>query len=88
MISDRGEQTTSSLIITHATAKDSGQYQCDPSASYPQHVNVHVINTGQDGFEQKKYSILLISFQEDQVMLFGGLVLFLSLATQDAPYIS
>jgi len=46
VISDRGEQTTSSLIITHATAKDSGQYQCDPSASYPQHVNVHVINTG------------------------------------------
>ena len=46
VISDRGEQTTSSLIITHATATDSGQYQCDPSASYPQHVNVHVINTG------------------------------------------
>ena len=27
---------------------DSGQYQCDPSASYPQHVNVHVIDTGTD----------------------------------------
>ena len=26
--------------------EDSGQYQCDPSASYPQHVNVHVIDTG------------------------------------------
>ena len=46
VISDRGEQTTSSLIITHATATDSGQYQCDPSASFAQHVNVHVINTG------------------------------------------
>ena len=46
VISDRGEQTTSSLIIIHATATDSGQYQCDPSASYPQHVNVHFMNTG------------------------------------------
>ena len=27
--------------------EDSGQYQCDPSASYPQHVNVHVIDTGE-----------------------------------------
>ena len=43
----RGDQTTSSLIITHASRIDSGQYQCDPSASYPQHVNVHVIDTGQ-----------------------------------------
>ena len=38
--------------------EDSGQYQCDPSASYPQHVNVHVIDTGTDndlqngGFEK------------------------------------
>jgi len=46
VISDRGDQTTSSLVITHATAVDSGQYQCDPSHSYPQHVNVHVIDTG------------------------------------------
>lgn len=46
VISERSDQTTSSLIITHATSKDSGQYQCDPSASYPQHVNVHVIKRG------------------------------------------
>ena len=48
VISDRGDQTTSSLIISHASSEDSGQYQCDPSASYPQHVNVHVIDTGTD----------------------------------------
>ena len=46
MISEKRDQTTSSLIITHATSKDSGQYECDPSASYPQHVNVHVIKRG------------------------------------------
>ena len=46
VISDRGDLTTSSLIISHVTPEDSGQYQCDPSASYPQHVNVHVIDTG------------------------------------------
>merc|ERR1711974_441641 len=46
VISEKREQTTSSLIITHATSKDSGQYECDPSASYPQHVNVHVIKRG------------------------------------------
>ena len=39
-----------SLVITHATAVDSGQYQCDPSHSYPQHVNVHVIDTGRNLF--------------------------------------
>ena len=46
VISDRGDMTTSSLIISHVTSEDTGQYQCDPSASYPQHVNVHVIDTG------------------------------------------
>ena len=46
VISEKRDQTTSSLIITHATSKDSGQYECDPSASYPQHVNVHVIKRG------------------------------------------
>ena len=50
VISEKREQTTSSLIITHATSKDSGQYECDPSASYPQHVNVHVIKRGLDLF--------------------------------------
>ena len=48
MILDRGEQPASSLIITHATTTDSGQYQCDPSVSYPQYVNIHVIITGID----------------------------------------
>ena len=39
-ILDRGEETTSSLIIiTNAAANGNGQYQYDPSASYPQHVN-------------------------------------------------
>lgn len=46
MISERGAKTTSSLIITHASKKDSGRYECDPQASYPQSVNVHVIKKG------------------------------------------
>ncbi|XP_023339601.1 carcinoembryonic antigen-related cell adhesion molecule 1 [Eurytemora carolleeae] len=48
MISERGKTTTSSLIITHATQSDSGKYECDPSVSYPQSVNVHVIKIGQE----------------------------------------
>jgi hypothetical protein len=48
MISERGEETVSSLIIIHATSTDTGQYQCDPSDSYPRHVNVHVIKRGQE----------------------------------------
>ena len=51
MISERGKTTTSSLIITHATQSDSGKYECDPSASYPQSVNVHVIKIGKNNFE-------------------------------------
>ena len=49
VISERSEQTTSSLIITHATATDTGQYECDSSASYSKHVNVHVIRRGKSG---------------------------------------
>ena len=52
----RGDQTTSSLIISHASKIDSGQYQCDPSASYPQHVNVHVIDTGQGRAGQGRFA--------------------------------
>lgn len=82
VISDRGEQTTSSLIITHATATDSGQYQCDPSASYAQHVNVHVINTGGPSdavrrsnsvslTDQRSWSVylLLLSFLQYRIYL-------------------
>ena len=55
MISERGKTTTSSLIITHATQSDSGKYECDPSVSYPQSVNVHVIKIGKNNFEVTIY---------------------------------
>ena len=68
MISDRGEQTTYSLNITHPTATDSGPYQSDPSASNPQHVNVLVINTS---VVINIQALLKIFLQEDQMMQFS-----------------
>ena len=53
MLSERGKTTTSSLIITHATQRDSGKYECDPSASYPQSVNVHIIKIGKPGYNRE-----------------------------------
>ena len=74
MISERGKTTTSSLIITHATQSDSGKYECDPSASYPKSVNVHVIKIGKNNSKvtipEKKTFFLTLRMKQDKMKCF------------------
>ena len=74
MISERGKTTTSSLIITHATQSDSGKYECDPSASYPKSVNVHVIKIGKNNsgvtISGKKNIFLTLRIKQDKMKCF------------------
>ena len=44
MITEKGEITTSYLLIQRAKISDSGKYTCSPSHANPQTVNVHVLN--------------------------------------------
>uniref|UniRef100_A0A0A9YQ67 Carcinoembryonic antigen-related cell adhesion molecule 1 n=1 Tax=Lygus hesperus TaxID=30085 RepID=A0A0A9YQ67_LYGHE len=44
VITEKGETTTSFLLIQHARPSDSGRYQCNPSNAQSKSVNVHVLN--------------------------------------------
>lgn len=44
VITEKGEITTSYLLIQRAKISDSGKYTCSPSHANPQTVNVHVLN--------------------------------------------
>ncbi|KAG4073073.1 hypothetical protein HA402_009492, partial [Bradysia odoriphaga] len=44
VITEKGEITTSYLLIQRAKISDSGKYTCTPSHANPQTVNVHVLN--------------------------------------------
>lgn len=44
VITEKGEITTSYLLIQRATFSDSGKYTCSPSHANPETVNVHVLN--------------------------------------------
>lgn len=44
MITEKGEISTSFLLIQRARVSDSGQYMCVPTLANPQSVNVHVLN--------------------------------------------
>lgn len=44
MITEKGETTTSFLLIKGARPSDSGQYQCNPSNAKSKIVMVHVLN--------------------------------------------
>ncbi|KAL5281393.1 hypothetical protein ACFFRR_005034 [Megaselia abdita] len=44
VITEKGETTTSYLLIQRARISDSGKYTCSPSTANPQTVNVHVLN--------------------------------------------
>lgn len=44
VITEKGEITTSYLLIQRAKIGDSGKYTCSPSHANPQTVNVHVLN--------------------------------------------
>lgn len=44
VITEKGEITTSFLLIQKARSSDSGRYQCNPSNAQPKSVTVHVLN--------------------------------------------
>ncbi|KAF6207678.1 hypothetical protein GE061_016125 [Apolygus lucorum] len=44
VITEKGETTTSFLLIQHARPSDTGRYQCNPSNAQSKSVNVHVLN--------------------------------------------
>lgn len=44
MITEKGDTTTSFLLIQHADVSDSGKYSCSPSNADVASVRVHVLN--------------------------------------------
>lgn len=44
VITEKGETTTSYLLIQRARPKDSGKYKCSPSNAIPVTIHVHVLN--------------------------------------------
>ncbi|XP_046399387.1 lachesin-like [Ischnura elegans] len=70
VITEKGDLTTSYLLIQRAKAADSGKYTCSPTNANPKTLNVHVLNgehpeAMQHGGQQRlefPYSVLLISF--------------------------
>lgn len=44
VITEKGETTTSYLLIQKATNSDNGRYQCNPSNGQPKSIEVHVLN--------------------------------------------
>ncbi|KAK3850538.1 hypothetical protein Pcinc_042764 [Petrolisthes cinctipes] len=44
VIIEKGDLTTSSLLIQRATPSDSGRYDCNPSNAAPANLTVHVLN--------------------------------------------
>lgn len=44
VITEKGDITTSYLLIQRAKVSDSGKYMCSPSSANPETVNVHILN--------------------------------------------
>lgn len=44
MITEKGELTTSYLLVQRARASDSGKYTCGPSNANPSTVSVHILS--------------------------------------------
>lgn len=49
MITEKGDITTSFLLIQHADISDSGKYSCSPSNADVASVRVHVLNGKRSG---------------------------------------
>lgn len=61
VVLDKGEKTTSFLLIQNARPSDSGQYQCNPSNAKSRAVTVHVLN-GNDKYKKKiNFSIVILT---------------------------
>lgn len=67
VITEKGDITTSYLLIQRARISDSGKYTCSPSTANPQTVNVHVLNGEQPAAIQRanhtaiRYPLLVMS---------------------------
>ncbi|KAK0089049.1 hypothetical protein PV326_004613 [Microctonus aethiopoides] len=44
VVTEKGDSTTSFLLVQHAKPSDSGQYTCNPSNAQPKSITVHVLN--------------------------------------------
>lgn len=44
VITEKGDITTSYLLIQRARISDSGKYTCSPSSANPETINVHILN--------------------------------------------
>ncbi|ODN00136.1 Protein turtle A [Orchesella cincta] len=44
VLTEKGETTTSYLLIQQAKPTDSGRYSCNPSNAVPHSILVHVLN--------------------------------------------
>lgn len=58
MVTEKGETTTSFLLIQQARPSDSGTYQCNPSNAQSKSVVVHVLN-GEFNFSSISNSLLV-----------------------------
>ncbi|XP_071442831.1 zwei Ig domain protein zig-8-like isoform X4 [Hetaerina americana] len=87
VITEKGEVTTSYLLIQHALLSDSGKYSCSPSNADVASVRVHVLNgerpaamqTGSAGLSNSSYNILTLmalclfhSFLVEEFLLNGA----------------
>ncbi|XP_024946826.1 zwei Ig domain protein zig-8 isoform X3 [Cephus cinctus] len=67
VVTEKGDSTTSSLLVQQAKPSDSGRYTCNPSNAQPKSITVHVLNgeypaAMQHGGQAKQprlYSLLL-----------------------------
>lgn len=50
VITEKGDVTTSYLLIQRAKSSDSGQYTCSPSNANPKTVQIHILKGSSQGF--------------------------------------
>lgn len=56
LVTEKGPETTSRLMIQKAVPSDSGTYRCEPSNANPSSIKVHVVN-GKLKFSTCVYSV-------------------------------
>ena len=44
VVTEKGDSTTSFLLVKQARSTDSGKYTCSPSNAQPKSITVHVLN--------------------------------------------
>lgn len=82
VITEKGEVTTSYLLVQHAQPADSGQYTCHPSNANTKTILVHVLNGMYIYLRKKKKIEVLISFDNRNHFGLYSLFFFLLLRFQ------